>query len=448
MLITNATIFTNSQSRPWIEDGAVYIEDGDIVEVGEKEDIEKKYRYEKKNESLILNAKGHLLMPGMVNLHTHLCNSLMRGLNLNDSDPLVSDRISKRSRWKYDKTLDLESVYYSALVGAIESVKSGVTMVFDHHSSPNAIKDSLNSIYSAVSSVGIRASLSYEISDRSGKQKAIESIEENAAFRVKTSNLPNDMIHSMIGLNSSFTVSDDTIKEIRKVIPDKEIDFHINLAEGVEDNKDSYLRYGMSVANRLARCGILNSNTIAAHCVNINDEDKDVLAMKNTIIVHNPESDMRNAIGKTDIKGLLGRGLTVGLGDAGFGYNMFQQLRISYLLYSDWKKEISQFFSKTISSMLLKNNYSAVFRLTGIPLGKIEEGYKADLVILDYPSPTPVESGNFIEHLITAGGIKSKVDYTIINGKIVVREGKVVTVSEEEIFETTRVLSQRILSYM
>ncbi len=441
MLITNATIFTNSQDRPWIENGAVYIEEGDIVEVGKKEDIEKKYRYEKKDD-LRLDAKGRFLMPGVVNLHTHLCGSLAQGIDLDSTDPQTFKQISER----YDKTLDLEGVYYSALVGAVESVKSGVTMIFDHHSSPNAIKDSLNSIYSAVSSVGVRASLSYEISDRSGKQKVFESIRENASFHEKVYDLSNEMIFSMIGLDSSSAVSTDTIEEVRRTIPDEDVGFHINLGEGAEDNNDSYLKYGMGVADRLARCGVLRANTIAAHCVNISDEDKDVLATNDTIIVHNPEADMSNATGKADIKGLLGRGLTVGLGDAGFGYDMFQQLRTAYLLHCDWRKEISKFYSQTIASMLLKNNYSAVFRLTGIPLGKIEEGYKADLVLLNYSSPTPVNVDNFIIHLITTGGMKPRVDYTIINGKIVVKEGRVVTVSEEEIFETARSISRKILT--
>ena len=174
MLIVNSTIITGESNQPLILDGAIATNGTKIEAVGGRIEVIEKYP-----ELEQFDAKGSVIIPGLVNAHMHLYSSLARGMPPPSEQPKNFVEVLEKIWWRLDRALTPEDVYLSAMVGLIESAKAGATTVIDHHSSPNAISGSLSTIAKAVSDIGMRGVLCYEVSDRDGEKKRDEAIKGN-----------------------------------------------------------------------------------------------------------------------------------------------------------------------------------------------------------------------------------------------------------------------------
>lgn len=176
LLIHNVTIFRNSPGKKILTNAALAIENDTIVALGSEKDIINKFP-----SFTRLDGAGRLLMPGLVNAHMHFYSTFARGIAMQGNPKNFSD-ILEMLWWKLDRILDLDAVYYSALVPAITAVKRGVTSVIDHHASPHAVDGSLDRVEAALSRVGLRASLCYEVSDRDGAGISAAGLAENERY--------------------------------------------------------------------------------------------------------------------------------------------------------------------------------------------------------------------------------------------------------------------------
>jgi putative selenium metabolism protein SsnA len=433
LLVKNVTILTFDEENRVIEGGALYIEDGLIKEVGKTSDLERKYR-----DSPSIDGMEKVLIPGLINAHTHLYSSLARGMPISDS-PKKFTEILEYIWWKLDKVLYEEDIFLSAIVGSIDAVRRGVTTLFDHHSSPNYIRNSLDIIESAIRKVGLRASLSYEVTDRNGEDKKREGIEENIRFAKKERR--DSLITSSFGLHASFTLSDETLKEVKEAEEEINTGFHIHLAEGIEDLEHSLEYYGMRVAERLYSAGILGEKTIAAHGVHLDEREMDILKETRTPLIHNPSSNMNNAVGRAPIYKMLQRGVIVGLGTDGFTQDVFTEFRNAFLLMKHGEGDPS--IGYEVFKIPFKNNPKIGEIHFGNKIGKIEEGSYADLVILDYIPPTPLNHETLFSHILF-GIYSAPVLIVIVNGKVILEDGNFRNIDEKELKEKARDASLRV----
>ena len=247
-LLDGGTIWTNDGRT--IDDGRLLIDNGNILEAGDKNEVELNQR----DQTEIIDCSGKLLTPGMVNAHTHLYSTLARGLVIPGYSPENLSEVLTGLWWKLDRRLNEDAIRASALIGAVELVKNGVTTVFDHHSSPNHINGSLQLIEDeVVDKVGLRSSLCYEVTDRNGKDGTRQGIRENLDWLSSVSNREDDLTSGQFGLHASFTLSSETLEEVTSYLEDIDTGIHIHLAEGREDQEDSLDNYGTRVATRLDR---------------------------------------------------------------------------------------------------------------------------------------------------------------------------------------------------
>jgi len=433
LLVKNVTVITFDDKNRVIEDGALYIEGGVIKEIG------KTYLLERKYEGISsIDGKGKILIPGLINAHTHLYSSLARGMPLLDSPQKFSE-ILEFVWWKLDRVIYEEDIFLSAAVGSIDAVRRGVTTLFDHHSSPNYIRNSLDVIESAIRKVGLRASLSYEVTDRNGEKKRREGIEENVRFAKKERD--DSLITSSFGLHASFTLSDETLKEVKEAEEEINTGFHIHLAEGIEDVEHSLKFYGKRVAERLYNRGIFGEKTIAAHGVHLNEREMDILKETRTSLIHNPSSNMNNAVGTAPIYKMLTRGVLVGLGTDGFTQDVLSEFRNSFLLmkHSEGNPSIGQ----EAFQLLFKNNPKIALIHFGNKIGRIEVEAFADLVILDYLPPTPLNEETLFSHILF-GIYGAPVLTVIVNGKVIFEDGNFTNIDEEELKERAVDASHKI----
>lgn len=416
-------------------DKAIVIEGKYIKEIMPLKDSITKYPGSK-----FIDAKGSLILPGNINTHTHIYSAFARGMGLKWEPPKDFLQILKSLWWKIDKNLTLEDIKYSALVTYIENIKNGTTTIFDHHASYGIVENSLFTIGEVAKYIKVRSSLCFEVSDREGKEKRDQGIKENMDFIKYTNTLNNSMLKGMFGLHASFTLSDNTMEKIMK--ENISNGFHVHVAEGEIDERDSIEKYNMRVVNRLNKYKIFGEKTLAIHCTNINNEEMEILKETNTPVIHNPQSNMGNAVGCSPVLEMMEKGIIVGLGTDGFTGDSFESLKVTNIIHKHNKKNPSVAFEES-PRMLFQNNSIIGSKHFGQKIGVIEKGALADIIIVDYIPPTPINSDNFNSHILF--GVSGKDTRTsIINGEIVMRDREILGIDEEEIYKKARERAKKL----
>jgi len=437
ILIGNGKLITRDDSLPFIDDGALIIKDKKIIDVGKTQDLKSKY-----HDYQYIDAKGKIIMPGFINTHMHYYSTFARGID-NDSPPAKCfTDILKGLWWRLDKVLTLEDVYYSAITMMVEQIKNGVTTVFDHHASPFALTGSLFKIAEAAEKVGLRSNLSYEVSDRDKEEIVLKGIKENVEFIKYCNEKNDDMIKGMFGLHASMTISDNTLDKCLSEISGLNTGFHVHCAEGIEDVKDANELYNKGVIERFYDAKVLSDKTIAVHGIHISEEERKLLKEKDAIIVHNPESNMGNAVGCAKVLKMYDEGILLGLGTDGYTTDMMESYKVANLIHKHENKDSTVAWVE-IPNMLFRNNKLITERFIDNEIGIIKKGALADVILVDYSAPTPINETNINGHLMF--GINGRhVDTTIINGKVIMENRKLLNIDEEEIFVKSRTLASKL----
>lgn len=426
MLLGNSLIFTNDEHNTILADHAVAIEGPHILEIGPQAKMKEKYR-----EHKVLDGGGRLLMPGLINCHNHFYSTFARGLAL-ERAPQDFHEILKLLWWKLDSALDLKSIYYSTIVPAITAIKNGTTAVIDHHASPNAIEGSLDKIEEALGLLGLRATLCYEMTDRNGREECQRGLEENARYIQKCRNArrkdPAPLFDAMVGLHASFTLDDGSLNRAAELSWATDRGCHIHVLEDKIDRTLTKDKSKHGVVERLAEHGVLAEKTIAAHGVFLTEAEMDILAATETILIHNPQSNMNNAVGRANILKLLDKKILVGLGTDGMSADIKPDARTANLLHKHDLHNPNVAWAE-LQLMLLKNNPKIYQRLTGQKVGRVKAGYLADLILVDYFPPTTIAPENFWAHFIF-GIADSSVDTTIINGRLIMQNKHIAGLDE------------------
>ena len=426
----NGIVATLGQNNQVLWNASVVTDGEQIVAVGDAADL--KARYPKADA---VDCEGKIILPGFICTHHHFYSTMARGMGIPGEPASNFVEILERLWWKVDRALDAEDITLSAQVPLIDCIRNGTTTVIDHHASPSMRDGSLDLIESAVRQAGIRASLCYEVSDRNEPGGGIA---ENERF-IKKIGKGDGQIAAMMGLHASFTVSDETVEKCVGIARDAGVGCHIHVAEDASDRKDSIEKYGVPTVKRLHKLNVTGEKSIFVHCVHIDEEEMQVVADTKTVIVHNPESNMNNAVGVTKLLKLLEKGILVGLGTDGMSSDMLSQMRAAYLLHRLANLDPRVAFMEA-PQLLLQNNADIVERQFGIRVGEIAVGRPADLAIMDYRPPTPLSNANFLGHLIF-GLVDATVDTTVCRGKILMQGKKILSMDEERIAARSRELA-------
>jgi putative selenium metabolism protein SsnA len=431
LLIKNGTLITLGAKPSVLIDHSVLVENGMIKKIADRTSFKASFDRE-------IDASGMVVMPGFINIHTHFYSAFVCGIGgIEPANNFTG--VLKNLWWRLDRALTLDDCYYSAFTMLLEGIRHGVTAVIDHHSSPFAITGSLDRVADAVREVGVRACLCYEVSDRDGVSATMEGLAENVEFHKKNIKHPNDLIRTLFGLHASFTLSDVTLEVASRQGRELGMGFHIHVAESEVDQEFTIKNYGSRVVERLNNFGILNNKTIAAHCVHVNEREIEILADTSTIVAHNPQSNLNNAVGISDILALQRENILVGLGTDAMTTNMTEELRVALWAQHLRTNNPSTGFMETAET-LLKTNAIVGKRIWDLLMGEISEGAAADLIMIPYNPRTPMFDDNVYGHILY-GISQMPVDTTIVAGKVLMHNRKLqIDIDEDEI--TTRAREQ------
>jgi putative selenium metabolism protein SsnA len=384
----------------------------------------------------VLDVTGAVVMPGLVNAHTHLYSALCRGMPPPRVPPKSFVEILERVWWRLDRALDEEAVYVSGLVGGIEAALSGTTLLVDHHASPSFIRGSLGALRRALEEVGLRSVLCYEVTDRNGREGRDLGIEENRDF-VAGGTTP--LTRGMFGAHASFTLSEESLGLLASAAVPSGGGLHVHVAEDKADVEHCRSAHGCSLPERLERHGLLGPRALLAHCVHLLPEEAGVAQARGAWIAHNPRSNMNNAVGYAPVEALK----RAALGTDGIDQDMLAETRAAFLKM----RETGRPHAAPAALALLAGGHRLASELMGVPFGRLDAGAPADLVVLDYRAPTPLHAENLVGHLLF-GMDRSHVSSVMVAGRFVVREGRLVGVDGAAIAERARRVARDVWSRM
>ncbi|MCL7452501.1 MAG: putative aminohydrolase SsnA [Anaerolineae bacterium] len=444
MLITHGTLVTMGTPNEVIPDGALYIDGERIADLGPSAELEARYPAAQR-----LDARGQLVLPGIICAHTHFYGLFARGMGLPGDPASNFPEILEKLWWRLDKALWPEDVHYSALVGLVDAIRHGTTTLIDHHASQGEIFRSLDQIAVAVDQAGARACLCYEVTDRDGEKAAQAGINENVRFIRLAQARQRDGDHHLaatFGLHASLTLSDGTLKRCNREAKELGVGFHVHVAEDKADVKDSLRKSGLRVVERLAKWDVLGPKSIAVHGVHIDRIETEMLLDSGTMVVHNPRSNMNNAVGTADLPWMLHIGIPVGLGNDGFSNNMFVEMHAAYLLHKQASGDPRTLPADQVIQMLWDHNARIArvfFPGLGPAFGQLVSGAPADVILVDYEPPTPLHAGNLPWHVIF-GIDGTSVDTTIVGGRVLMRHRELLTLDEQAIMARARELAGKL----
>jgi cytosine/adenosine deaminase-related metal-dependent hydrolase len=397
-----------------------------LVRNGVKGDIEfineSSYKESEKSTLQIIDCTGKIVTKSFAIGHHHIYSALGRGMPAPKKSPENFFEKLKYIWWAVDKQLDKDMIEASALVTAMYSAKAGNTFVIDHHSSPNYIKGSLELIKSAFERVGVNHLLCYEITDRNGKKKTLEGLEETDSY------LQNNQ--GLVGLHASFTVGNETMQKAVDLMQKHQSGIHIHVAEDRYDEDHSLIHFEKRVVERLNDYGVLDSSkTILGHCLHLSENERQILGNSKAWVVQNTESNLNNKVGHFFSRGLSSNIL---LGTDGMHSDMIRSAQQTF------------FHGQTHDSI----NYSTIYdRLRNVHRYLNNNNFEGDgdnnLVVLDYKPPGPINKENFLAHFLF-GFSKEDILHVISKGELIVENKQLSKIDEEKIFTFSNEQSLRL----
>lgn len=362
----------------------------------------------------IIDLGERLILPGLVCAHTHLYSALARGMPAPPRTPTNFPEILELIWWRLDRALDEETIYWSALAGALDAARAGTTCIYDHHASPSRIRGSLGIIRDAIEKAGLRAVLCYEVTDRGGRKLREEGIEENRAFLEWTTQKQSALFRALVGAHASFTLTDSSLEACAELVRAFGSGLHIHVAEDPCDIEDARSKYGLGIMERLSRLHVLNERSIIAHGTHLAVPEVDIGRNAGVWFAHNPRSNMNNQVGYSPVADFGDRLL---LGTDGIGADMFEETRFAFFKGRDARLN----FGADRWLRVLANNQRRASAEFGIDLTGLMPGSAADLVVLDYVNPTPLTSGNLPWHFVF-GMSGAQVESVMVAGEFKVKD--------------------------
>ena len=417
------TVFRNAVlvqlDPPGVERGDLRQADGRIVALGN--DVTARRGDE------VVDCGGAVLMPGLVNGHTHLYSALAAGMPAPPKSPSNFHEILKFIWWRLDRAHDSESVEVSGLIGSLSALRCGTTTLVDHHASPSAIAGSLDALEAGIAAVGSRAVLCYETTDRNRPDEAAAGLDENERYARRCGEQDESQFAAMVGAHASFTLNEESLAGCADLARRLGIGVHIHAAEDPVDERLTREQFGCGLIERFERHGLFDgAGTILAHGTHFSQADIDVVNGRGETITmaHNPSSNMNNGVGYTPVASFTKPPM---LGTDGIGADMWREARTALFKSNDAGRSIG--FARPLE--MLDESARFASRCLGIKLGVLEEGAAADLVVTRYVPSVPLTADNLAGHLIFAMGPEHVRD-VMIAGEWCLRDGQVVTCDAKE----------------
>ncbi|MGB7969505.1 MAG: amidohydrolase family protein [Methanobacterium sp.] len=423
ILIKDATIISNE-----IKKSSLLIQNDKIVEISDKLGLN--------DADEVINASGKILLPGLVNTHTHLSMTLMRGL----ADDMPLDTWLNNYIWPVEAELNPEYCYAGALVACAEMIRSGTTCFNDMYFY-------MDHVAKAADESGLRGIISHGMIDFGDEDKRKQEFKESIRIIKKCHNTGNGRIQVAFGPHSPYTCSQELLSQVKREAAKYGVRIHIHVSETQKEVSDILEVHGKRPFEYLDEIGFLGSEVTAAHAVWLSKNEIDIIKQSETKLSHNPSSNMKLSSGVSPVSELLNKDVCVSIGTDGPASNnnmdMLEEMKITALLQKVTTMDPTVLNAEEVFKMATINGAKSL----GLEdqIGSIEVGKKADIILIDAKSPQLTPFRNPISHIVySANG--GNVDTVICNGEILMQNRELLTLDENMILEAAQNASEELLS--
>ena len=407
MIINNANLVTFWSNEPLVEGALVAVEGKTVVDFGKVGKLVDRY-----DDPDVLDVAGRFVLPGLVNAHDRLYLRFAPGMPTHGIRPKTA-RDLRGERLRIEDALDEEALYWSAVVGLLDALRSGVTTVFAFDSSPMHVEGSLAVLARAFQEVRARGALAYAISPRSHPEVALQ---ENLRHLDACRERPSEFLRGLVGLEATTELPDGLLAEAAEV----GAPVQLVLSEDDEEVDESLSRHGTTPARRLERAGLLRRGGIVLQGGELRREDEAALAATELFLAHAPQSAAVGGVAAPDLMRAATAGLAMGLGTDGAGSSILEEFRMAALRQRARGHDLADAIRLGYRAAFA-GNAELASRVFEVPLGVLKPGARADLVVLDCWPTTPVDPENLPEHLFWEIA-RAPVHSVIVNGTIVISQ--------------------------
>lgn len=410
-------------SRGIIRDGAVAIEGDRIIDVGRSDEVRRKYpRYD------LIDARGRVVMPGLINAHQHMAMSLLRGY----ADDYPLKEWLERWVWPVERHMTGYDIYIGSLLTAIESIMGGTTTINTMYHYTGDYSEAR-----AIAETGIRGVVGH-VCFSWRREEDLKALRDMAG---RWHGKAGGRIRISVDPHAPYTVDPEYMRELRAITAELNekysheggpIIWHTHLAETADEAKKIMEAFSIDVKGVIEymdSLGVLGPDVVAAHCVHLTERDIGILALRGVKVAHNPVSNLKLASGISPVPKLLRAGVTVALGtDSPCSNNsadMFEVMKVAALLHKGVSGDPTAIPAETALKMATINGARAL--LWSDQIGSIEVGKKADIIVVDFRGPHLKPLYSEVSHLVYAARA-SDVETVIVDGKIIMENREVKTV--------------------
>ena len=427
ILIKDGYIITMDAQRRILERGSVAIEGDKITAVGK--DVQER-------ADTVIDARGKAVLPGLINAHTHLSMTLLRGVA--DDMPLMEWLETKI--WPIEKNLTAQDSYLGALLGCLEMIKSGTTCFADQYFF-------MEDVARAVEEAGLRAMLSYGIIEMDDPKRWESELHAGEKLVKTCQGAAGGRIQTMFGPHAAYTCSPECLMQVKELAKKYKVGIHTHISETRDEVDRITKKYGKRPVEHLDSIDFLGPEVLAAHCIWLTEREIDIVRKQGVKPVHNPVSNMKTASGVAPVPEMLAAGIPVALGTDGAASNnsldMFSEMKFAALLSKAHKLDPTALPAQVVLEMATINGAIALGLQDKI--GSLEVGKKADIVMVDMKKPHLAPLHNVISHLVYSA-VGGDVDTVVVDGKVLMRERGILTLDEVKVLEETQKAADDLLA--
>lgn len=434
LLIKDGLIVTMSDGNR-VLNGDILIEGGDIEKIG---------RVDNSEADEVIDAEGKIVIPGLVCGFTRPCRVMVRGADLKVEPPSDLIQNYQRIRWPLDDEVSKKHISGLTQAACLLMLRTGTTFFAGLHSSQESIGKSLDEVASAIRKSGLRALLGFEASERHTHAEGARGMRENIRFleNIGGKSWDKTRVKGMVGLDAPFVASDELLRHGKRVADEFRVPILISVAKGQVDLYHNLENYGKSTLDRLWDLGVLSDRTVLSDCVHLTEKDISIMERTESSAVLNPMSNLDYGVGTADFKSMKREEISVGLGNDGYRFNAFENLRTFYLVQKAQGRNPPSLSPMQVLRMATIESAKAY----GVDdrIGSIEVGKKADITIIDSSDfPTPVSRSNVADHILNTV-CEKEVETVVVDGEIVMENRNIKTLEKESVMSKSRKIAKKI----
>jgi 5-methylthioadenosine/S-adenosylhomocysteine deaminase len=426
LVIENTTILTMNETREVKENSSIAVIGNQIAAIGSVEEIRASFP-----EGRFMDGKGKVVMPGLINCHTHIAMSLQKGITMAVPDGLY------RVMWPVEKALTPEDIYAGALIGGAEALLGGSTTVVDHYFH-------MEEITRATLQLGLRGALGHTIMSRLGPVTGEKELREGIDFARRWKG-KHELVIPMLAPHASDTVAQEWLKELRETATSEGFRLHLHLAQSQRELDYIREQHNLGCVEYLEDIGFLGEDVLAAHCIHIDDREMDILARSGAHPVYCP---MGHSLGGKPMRTweLLERGTGVLIGTDCVTSNNVMDLTGELRIAGAAQKQLTGDRTAMPGMKILEMVTVDAAKAIGMEgkLGSLAPGYLADLVVLDISGLHAAPNYSLVDNIIYSCTGRD-VETVIVNGQVVVEQGKLLTADEEELVELAERYGRKLM---